>query len=86
MSDTASESADHVSMFPLGADAAPYRKLELGGVETDSFNGQSILKVAPETMRCANHSAVPSVHHLAWQSVTLGSASFWATWNSSWAA
>ena len=64
MSDTASESADHVSMFPLGADAAPYRKLELGGVETDSFNGQSILKVAPETMRRLAEEAFIDINHL----------------------
>ena len=64
MSDTASASADHVSMFPLGADAAPYRKLELGGVETDSFNGQTILKVAPETMRRLAEEAFIDINHL----------------------
>ena len=64
MSGTAAESADHVSMFPLGPDEAPYRELDLGGIETDSFDGQSILKVAPETMRRLAEEAFIDINHL----------------------
>ncbi len=64
MSEAAARQADHVSMFPLGSDQTPYRKLDLGGIETDSFNGQTILKVAPEAMRALAEQAFIDINHL----------------------
>jgi len=61
---TAARNEGHVSMFPLGTDTAPYRKLDLGGVETDTFNGQTILKVAPEAMRRLAEEAFIDINHL----------------------
>jgi len=60
----ATGSADHVSMFPLGEDRTPYRKLSNAGVETDSFNGQTILKVAPEALRILAEEAFSDINHL----------------------
>jgi fumarate hydratase class I len=64
MAKAAAEIAEHVPMFPLGADQTPYRKLELGGVETDRFNGETILKVAPESMRALTEQAFIDINHL----------------------
>ncbi len=60
----AAEVADHVSMFPLGEDNTPYRKLSDSGVETDSFHGQTILKVAPEALRALAEQAFADINHL----------------------
>ncbi len=62
--DKAAGAADHVPMFPLGEDRTPYRKLPDGGVETGSFNGQTILKVAPEALRALAEQAFSDINHL----------------------
>ena len=64
MAKAAAEIAGHVPMFPLGTDRTPYRKLDLAGVETDSFNGETVLKVAPESMRALAEQAFIDINHL----------------------
>ena len=64
MAKAAAEIAGHVPMFPLGTDRTPYRKLDLAGVETDSFNGETVLKVASESMRTLAEQAFIDINHL----------------------
>ena len=35
------------TMFPLGEDTTPYRKLDIGGVSTIEVDGKRVLKVKP---------------------------------------
>jgi fumarate hydratase class I len=51
-------------MFPLGADDAPYRRLDVDGVGTDSFRGQEILTVAPAALTALAAQAIRDVSHL----------------------
>jgi fumarate hydratase class I len=52
-------------MFPRTAgDATPYRRLDLPGVGTDTFRGQSILTVEPSVLRALAAAAVRDVSHL----------------------
>jgi fumarate hydratase class I len=51
--------------FPRTApDTTPYRRLDLTGVGTDTFRGQSILTVEPSVLRALAAEAVRDVSHL----------------------
>jgi fumarate hydratase class I len=52
------------TMFPLGPDNTPWRKLEIGGVSTANFEGRTILKIAPETLSDLAFQAFRDVSHL----------------------
>ncbi len=62
--DKAAGGPEHVPMFPLGEDKTPYRKISDTGVETDTFNGQTILKVAPEALHALAEQAFSDINHL----------------------
>jgi len=51
-------------MFPHGADATVYRKLEVGGVSLGSFEGEPILKVDADVLSRLAADAVRDVSHL----------------------
>jgi fumarate hydratase class I len=53
-----------VSLFPLGEDATTYRKLSDDGVALANFEGEEILKVAPEALRGLAEAAFGDVNHL----------------------
>lgn len=54
----------HYTMFPLGADETPYRKISSDFVTTDSFDGQTILKVDPEALTVLANEAFGDINHL----------------------
>ncbi len=51
-------------MFPLGADPTPWRKLDIAGVTTLNVDGQTVLKIAPETLSELAFQAFHDVSHL----------------------
>jgi fumarate hydratase, class I len=51
-------------MFPLGADATPYRRLDLGGVSTIEVAGKRVLVVQPGTLSELALAACKEVSHL----------------------
>jgi len=53
-----------VSLFPLGEDATTYRKLGDDGLTLADFEGQEMLKVAPEALRGLAEAAFSDVNHL----------------------
>lgn len=55
---------NYESMFPLGDDATEFRRLTGDHVETVGFDGQSILKVAPEGLTLLTEQAYTDVSHL----------------------
>jgi fumarate hydratase class I len=52
------------TMFPLGEDTTPYRKLDIGGVSTIEVEGKRVLKVKPETLTELARAACRDVSHL----------------------
>ena len=54
----------HYTMFPLGADETPYRKISGNFVTTASFDGQTILKVDPEALSVLANEAFGDINHL----------------------
>ncbi|OYW05836.1 MAG: fumarate hydratase, partial [Acidiphilium sp. 37-67-22] len=52
------------TMFPLGHDETPWRKLDLGGVSTIEAAGKTILQIAPETLSALAFQAFHDVSHL----------------------
>ncbi|OYV84419.1 MAG: fumarate hydratase, partial [Acidiphilium sp. 21-68-69] len=52
------------TMFPLGHDETPWRKLDLGGVSTIEAAGRTILQIAPETLSALAFQAFHDVSHL----------------------
>jgi fumarate hydratase class I len=52
------------TMFPLGHDETPWRKLDLGGVSTIDAAGKTILQIAPETLSSLAFQAFHDVSHL----------------------
>ncbi|HEX7390232.1 MAG TPA: fumarate hydratase [Acidiphilium sp.] len=52
------------TMFPLGHDETPWRKLDLGGVSTIAADGRTIVKIAPETLSALAFEAFHEVSHL----------------------
>lgn len=51
-------------LFPLGPDTTPYRKLTSDLVGTGSFDGQSVLTVAPEALTMLTREAFRDISHL----------------------
>jgi len=58
------ESFRFSTMFPLGADTTPYRKLDIGGVGTIEVGGQRVLTIKPETLEQLAFQACRDVSHL----------------------
>lgn len=52
------------SLFPLGEDTTPYRKLTSDYVSVSEFEGESILKVEPEGLRLLAEQAFIDINHL----------------------
>lgn len=55
---------EHKTMFPLGADETPYRKLTSDFVGTADFNGKQVLTVDPEALTLLTKEAFKDVSHL----------------------
>lgn len=51
------------SLFPLGADTTPYRKLTSDYVSTVEFDGETVLKVEPEGLRLLAEAAFMDINH-----------------------
>ncbi len=54
----------HHTMFPLGEDNTPYRKLSGDYVSTAEFDGKKILKVEPEALTLLTEVAMRDISHL----------------------
>lgn len=54
---------DHPTMFPLGADETPYRKISEEHVRTVSVDGETVLKVAPEALSLLAEEAFRDINH-----------------------
>jgi len=52
------------TMFPLGADATPYRRLAIDGVTTTQCDGRTVLRVAPRALEALAFEACREVSHL----------------------
>jgi fumarate hydratase, class I len=52
------------ALFPLGADATPYRKLGTDGVRVERFGGRELVAVAPEAIRALAEQAFIDINHL----------------------
>jgi fumarate hydratase, class I len=57
-------SSDHHTMFPLGADETPYKKVMDGGVSVQEVNGREILSVEPEAITELTKQAFHDISHL----------------------
>ena len=51
-------------LFPLGPDATPYRRLDIGGVSTLTCDGRTVLRIAPATLSALARAALRDVSHL----------------------
>lgn len=51
-------------MFPLGTDATPWRRLDIGGISTIEADGRTILRIAPETLSTLAFEAFRDISHL----------------------
>ncbi|MEX2614600.1 MAG: fumarate hydratase [Alphaproteobacteria bacterium] len=54
----------HFTMFPMGADRTPYRKLTGDYVSTGEFDGKPVLKVDPEALSLLAEEAFGDINHL----------------------
>ena len=54
----------HHTMFPLGPDETPYRKLTSDYVSVEKFGDQEIIKVDPEAIKLLTFEAFKDVSHL----------------------
>ncbi|MCG8360606.1 MAG: FumA C-terminus/TtdB family hydratase beta subunit [Kiloniellales bacterium] len=63
-SDSQTAAGEHISMFPLGPDATPYRKLSADGVARERFAGETILTVESEAIRALAEQAFFDINHL----------------------
>ena len=52
------------TMFPLGPDTTPYRKLAIEGVRTSSCDGKTVVHVAPEALSELAFTAFHEISHL----------------------
>ncbi|WP_114394686.1 fumarate hydratase [Oleisolibacter albus] len=52
------------SLFPLGPDTTPYRKLTSDHVSTIEVDGETVLKVEPEGLRLLAEQAFADINHL----------------------
>lgn len=53
----------HSSLFPLGPDETPYRKLTADFVSTQTFRGEEVLVVEPEGLRLLAEEAFGDINH-----------------------
>ncbi|HTZ38247.1 MAG TPA: fumarate hydratase [Stellaceae bacterium] len=51
-------------LFPLGADDTPYRKLTADHVDTARFDGERVVKIAPEALSLLSRQAFVDCSHL----------------------
>ncbi len=51
-------------MFPLGPDPTPWRKLDIQGIATSTFDGQTVLRIKPEALSDLAFQAFRDVSHL----------------------
>ena len=54
----------HSPLFPLGPDATPYRKIDVGGVSVEKVAGKDILVIEHEAMRMLAEAAFVDINHL----------------------
>src|SRR5213596_3154000 len=54
----------HTSLFPLGHDSTPYRKLTADGVRVEKVLGKEVLVVEREAMRLLAEAAFVDINHL----------------------
>ena len=54
----------YAPMFPLGPDPTPWRKLDIEGVSTGTFEGRTILKITPKALEELALAAFHDVSHL----------------------
>ena len=54
----------HFTMFPMGADKTPYRKLTGDYVSVVDFDGKPVLKVDPEALTLLAEEAFGDINHL----------------------
>src|SRR3546814_663868 len=64
MPDDAIASATPTTLFPLAADQTEYRRLTAEHVALDRFDGEEVLKVAPEALRLLTEQAFIDINHL----------------------
>ncbi len=64
MPDDAKSGASHSTLFPLSADQTEYRRLSAEHVALDRFDGEEVLKVAPEALRLLTEQAFIDINHL----------------------
>ena len=57
-------SESNASMFPLGLDTTPYRKLTSEGVSVETIGGRTFLNVTPEAIRALSKQAFIDINHL----------------------
>jgi fumarate hydratase class I len=62
--DTALPPYQHTTMFPLGKDATPYRKLTSDGVRVEKVLGKDVLVVEREAIRALSEQAFIDINHL----------------------
>ena len=53
----------HTPLFPLGADAAPYRKIITEGVRVEQVLGKDMLVVSREALRALSEAAFGDINH-----------------------
>ncbi len=56
--------SDYHEMFPLGPDTTEYRLLSTDHISTETFQGQEILKIAPEALTMLTAAAMRDIAHL----------------------
>src|SRR6202163_600479 len=54
----------HTPLFPLGQDAAPYRKLGTDGVRVEKVMGREMIVVEREALRALAEAAFNDINHL----------------------
>ncbi|MFY9972504.1 MAG: fumarate hydratase, partial [Roseiarcus sp.] len=57
-------SADHHSLFELGPDATPYRKLASEGVRIEKALGREMVVVDPQALSLIAEEAMVDINHL----------------------
>uniref|UniRef100_UPI003BACDFD5 fumarate hydratase n=1 Tax=Stappia sp. TaxID=1870903 RepID=UPI003BACDFD5 len=56
-------SYNHSTLFPLGKDETPYRKLTSDFVSTETFRGEEVLVVEPEGLKLLAEEAFADINH-----------------------
>ena len=54
----------HTSLFPLGKDKTPYRKITSEGVKVEKVMGKDVLVVSREAIRALAEAAFIDINHL----------------------